>query len=99
MPRVVRVARACGMLEGEFARLRLSENDGARGTQAGDAFGIDARTMAAIDRRVVLRRHVGRVDDVLDADRNAVKWPERPPHAVALPCLVDRVIRIQERPR
>ena len=50
----------------------------------------------------VLRRHVGGVEDVLDADRHAVQRANRFSFETKLiqsACLRERVIRIEERPR
>ena len=64
-----RVPRLYRRRIGELGRHRLSEDDGARGSDSGDAGRVASGAMAAIDGRAVLGRHVGGVDDVLDADR------------------------------
>ena len=61
----------------ELGRHRLSEDDSARGSGSGDASRVAPRAVAAIDGRAILGRHVGGVDDVLDADRDAVERAQR----------------------
>ena len=69
---VPRVLRARGMCGCEFGRHGLAEDDGTRIAQRLDGRRIAPGLPAAIERRAHLRRHVDRLDDVLDADRHAV---------------------------
>jgi hypothetical protein len=50
---------------------RLAEQDAARFAAQRDARRIGSRPMAGVDRRSVLGRHVGGVDDVLYRERHA----------------------------
>ena len=68
------------MHERELGGDRLAEDVAAGGDETLHASGVARRAVAREGRRAVLRRQVGRVDDVLDADRNpvqrscAVRW-------------------------
>ena len=63
---------------------------------------IVPRPAAGVDRRAVLGRHVGGVDDVLHPDREAVQQPERPAGgavAVERLRLLQDMVGIEIRPR
>ncbi len=70
---------ARGMGIGGFSRLKISklschslaENDPAGVSSHGDTRCVGGRAVALIDRRPVGRRHVGRVVDVFNSNRNA----------------------------
>ncbi len=75
---VVRVAGLVGPVDGELGGHGLAEDHGARGAQPADHRGVRARPPPGVQHGAVLGRHVVSVDDVLDADRQAVQRPERP---------------------
>jgi hypothetical protein len=101
MPGVVRVAGLARRVDRELGGDRLAEDHRTRGAQQAHDRGVGARPPPGMEHRAVLGRHVGGVDDVLDADRQAVQGPERP---AALALLVggarlpERVLRVEERP-
>ncbi len=66
----------------ELDGVGLAEDDGARRAQQRDATSVTRRLVPGIDRRVVAGRQVGRVDDVLDADRQTM---ERAPRRLLIP--------------
>jgi hypothetical protein len=57
----------------EFGRYRLPEDDGAGRTQLRDARGIRHRLVVRVNGRPVGRGHVDGIDDVFDADDDAVE--------------------------
>ena len=57
----------------ERRRHRLAEHVAAGALQPRDALGVARRAMARVDRRAHLRRLLGRRDDVLHADADAVQ--------------------------
>ena len=59
------------MAVGEFGCHRLSKQDRARRTRQRNRACVKRRATASINRRPVAARHVGRVEDVLDAERHA----------------------------
>ena len=67
------------------------------GADKGDGGRIPLRPVAAVDGGVVLGRHVGRVEDVLDADGNAVKRAARG-LAIERARLRERQLGVEERP-
>ena len=67
------VCGAAGKLGGHC----LAEDQRARRAQTADDRGIRARPASLVERRAVLGRLVGGIDDVLDGDRNARKQPAR----------------------
>ena len=69
----------------------------AGGADQRDAGGVGKGPVAAVDRRAVLGRHVDRVDDVLDPDRNPGQQA-RPPGPVGRARLGQRLLRIEPRP-
>ena len=80
---VMRVAGAARLAGGKFGGDGLSHDHGAGFAQRGDARGIALGTEACEQWRAVLGRHVGGLDDVLDADRHAVDLGQRPAFAPA----------------
>ena len=95
--RIVRMDGFPGMAVGEFGRHRLAEDDPAGGADQRDAGGIGKGPVAAVDRRAVLGRHVDRVDDVLDPDRNPGQQA-RSPGAVDRARLGQRLLRVEPHP-
>ena len=71
--RVERVAGLAGRVGRELGGHRLAEDDRAGRAQALDHRGIVVGRAAGVQHGAVLGRHVGGVDDVLDADRQAVQ--------------------------
>ncbi len=70
---VVRVRRRAGMSIGELGRHRLAEQDAAGRARQRSGAGVVSRPAADIDRRAIGRRHVGAVEDVLEAERHPVQ--------------------------
>ena len=68
---VVRVAGRAGMQVGEFGGDGLAEQHAAGLAGQRHAGGVALRPPALVDRRAPFGRHVGGVDDVLDAERHA----------------------------
>ncbi len=93
--RVARRGEAPG--GGELGRVGLAEDQRARRPQGRDRRRVRAGPVALEDRRVVLRRHVGRVDHVLHAHRDAVQRAA-PGLLVQLPCPADHGVRIDKGP-
>jgi len=75
----------------------FAEDDPAGSADQRDAGGIGKGPVAAIDRRAVLGRHVDRVDDVLDPDRNPGQ-EALPPVPVDCPRLGQRLLLIEPHP-
>ena len=102
--RVLRVVGVASLSRREVGAFRgdcLAENDRARGTQRLHHCRVVARGASLVQYRAVLGRHVGGVDDVLDADRNAVQGADRLARALALVCrarLLKRVLLVEECP-
>ena len=96
--RVVRVDGRRRLVGGELGRHGLAEDHRALLAQPGHAVRVAGRAPAGVDRRAVGGRHVGGVDDVLDADRQAVQRPARL-LVVALPRRRDRLVGVDVRPR
>ena len=71
--RVVRVDRRARRPGGELGRHELSERQHPMPAREGHGRRVDRRPVALVDRRAVGRRHVVRVEDVLDADRDPVQ--------------------------
>ncbi len=94
---VVRVGGDARRHAGELAGDGLAQHHRAGRAREPDAGGIGRRSMAAIDRRAHLGRLIGGVDDVLDADRDAV---QRSAHlgAVELARLAQRQLGIDAGP-
>ena len=72
---VVWVRRPGRMGMGEFSRFRFAENDSPGISKPLDAGRILAGLEPAVEIGVVLGRHVRGIDDVLDADRDALERP------------------------
>ena len=81
--RVERISRRSRASDRKFGCDRLPDDDGARLPQRRDARGVGLGTPALVDRRVHLRRHIGRRDDVFDRDGTAVNRGEGPAGFVA----------------
>ncbi len=76
---VVRIARRRRIEEGEFGRMRLAEDDRAGGLQRDHDFRIGRCRRRVLPRAAVAaRRQAFDVDDVLDADRDAVQRAAKP---------------------
>ena len=100
---VVRVARLAGREVGELGGHRLAEDHRAGGPQPSRPPPHRARGMRpACSDGAVLGRHVGGVDDVLDADRHAVQRPRSAGPArrrsSARSRLRQRVLAVEEGP-
>src|SRR5262249_58177106 len=61
----------------------LADDDRARLAQRRNARRVALRAPAGKEWRTILGRHVGSLDDVLDAERHAVDWRARPAVAPA----------------
>src|ERR1700676_3574574 len=71
---VVRVARGGKPAgAGEFGGVGLTQDQRTGGPQGADGRRVGIGPSAGIDRRVVLRGHVGRIEDVLYANRYTVQ--------------------------
>ena len=64
-----------GMAVGELGGDRLAQQDRAGGARQAHGAGVETRPAAGIDRRAVAGRHVGGIEDVLDAERHALQQP------------------------
>jgi hypothetical protein len=98
VPGIVRVASGPRHARGKLGSHGFPEDDAAGAAHQRDARGIGARPKAGVHPRVVLRRHVGGVDDVLHADRNTGEKPACPA-LVDSACLGKRRVGIEIRPR
>ena len=79
----------------------LADDDGARPAQRGDAGGVAGRPASLEDGAAVLGRHVGGVDDVLDADGDAMQRADAlacPARRVGRLRLLERALAVEERP-
>ncbi len=85
---IVRVHRRAGMPVGEFRGHGLAHDHAVGRARQRHAGCVGERHLAREDGRIVTRRHVVGVDDVLHADRHAADQPRR--------CLVRRA-RLGER--
>ncbi len=85
---IVRIHRRAGMPVGEFRGHGLAHDHAIGRARQRHAGGVGERHLAGEDGRIVARRHVVGVDDVLHADRHAADQPCR--------CLVRRA-RLGER--
>ena len=70
---VVRVPYADRHGAGEFRRLAFSEDHHASATHQANQGGIHCRLKVLVDRRAIACRHVEGIEDVLDADRDAMQ--------------------------
>ena len=73
MLEIMWVARLAGLLMRELGRHRLAENDAAGAAQHRHRRGIARRLMALVGGRAVFGRHICRVVDVLQSDREAAQ--------------------------
>src|SRR5690606_41406556 len=76
---------------------RLAEHDRAGALGRGYAVRIRRRPVSAIDRRAVFGHEAGRVDDVFDADRQAVQRPHDRT-IVQDACALERRVRVDGGP-
>ena len=90
---IVRIARRTRVEIGELRRHGLAEDDCAGRPQPHHGGGIAVRAPPGKQRRAAFGRIVGGIEDVLDADRNAVQRTDRQPIAATL---VERA-RLRER--
>ena len=97
VPRVVRIGGFARREIGELGRDGLAEGYAAGAPDHRHAGGIGTRPVALVDGRAVGGRHVGGVDDVLDADGHAVQRAARR-FAVARPRLGHRPVAIEIGP-
>ena len=67
------ISRLARGVDGELRGHRLPEHDGACLPQPADGLGVVRRLVAAVDRGPVCGGQVGRVDQILDADRKPVQ--------------------------
>ncbi len=95
--RIVRIARRAGVTVAEFGGHGLAEDKTAGLADHRGAGRIGHRNVAGIDRRVEAGRHARDVDDVLDADGNAMQRSGRLLR-IGFPCLRHRLVRIEMRP-
>ena len=65
------------MHEGELRSRRLPQHVAACGKDSVDELGVPGRPVPGKSGRAHLGRQVGRVEDVLHSDRNAVQWQLR----------------------
>src|SRR5260370_36456841 len=92
----MRVARAARLGGSKFCGDGLPDDDWAGLAQRGAARTIPFGAEAGEQRRAVFGRHVGGLDDVLDADRHAVDLRARPTRAPARGRLVGSCARTLE---
>src|SRR5689334_7428879 len=97
MCRVMRMHRLAWITVGEFGSHGLPENDPAGGSDQRDAGGIGKGPVTAVDRRAVLGRHVGSVDDILDPYRNPAQQAS-PTIPVDGTCLGQSLFRVEPDP-
>jgi hypothetical protein len=98
---VVRVARLARIEVRALGGDGLAHDHCAGGAQARNYRGIGARRAPLMQHRAVLGRHVGRVDDVLHAHRNATECAYRLAATAALVCrarLRERMLFVEELP-
>jgi hypothetical protein len=89
------------MIDGKLGGHGLAQDHRARRAQPLDHRGVPGRPPPGVEWCAVLGRHVARVDDVLDADRDAVQrplGPADPPRLVAAPGLGAGELGIEEGP-
>jgi hypothetical protein len=78
MGEIVRITGALWVIVGELRCYGLSQEHAASLPQKGHAGSVGFWSMFAVDWRIVFCRHVGGVDNVLDADGDAVQQAARP---------------------
>ena len=86
----MRIAGFTGMKVGQFGRYCLAHDDRTRSAEAVYDSGILARPPAGVSWRSVFGRHVGGVDNVLDADSESVQCANR---TASAPKIVNRPSR------
>ena len=74
---IVRIAGLAGAEQRHFGGHGLAHDHRAGLAQQRDRGAVAVRPAAGVQHGAVLGRHVGGVEDVLDADRNAVQRPHR----------------------
>ena len=72
MRRIVRILGLSGPLRRELRRHCLTQHKTARTADKRDTGRVAAGLVVLMDRRAVRRRHVSRIDDILNADWNPV---------------------------
>ena len=84
------IGGGAGLAGGELGGDGLADDDAACGFRPGDGGGVGAGLPVGPDGGAVLAGHVGGVEHVLDADRDALKqpWPD-------LTCGVPNLIRVE----
>ncbi len=75
--RIARIARRARVEIGELGRHRLADDHRARCAQPRDRRAVAHRLTALEQRRAAFGRIIGGIEDVLDADRNAVQRADR----------------------
>ena len=88
-------------IDRQFGGDRLAHDDGAGLSQKRDGRGIKGRGAARMQHCPILGRHVLGVEDILDADRDAVQRAQRGPTApvkVGIARLLQRILRIKMYP-
>src|SRR6476620_11029386 len=98
MREIERISGLPGERHGELGGDGLAHNHGAGVSEMRHASGVGAGPVSGVDGRSVLRRHVGRVDDVLYGDWNAVERTARF-LSVARAGVREHLLRIDVRPR
>ena len=68
-----RIARRRGIEGGEGGGPGLAEQDGAGAAQAADHGGVESSLAACVERRAILGGQSAGLEDILDAERNAVE--------------------------
>src|SRR5687767_1111294 len=81
----------------EFDCNRLPQQDAPRLATERNACSIRPRAEARVDWRAIFRGHVARIDDVLGVKRDAEQWSALA-GAITLPCLGNRLIRVNVLP-
>ena len=77
MHKVVRIARRSGMKGSELGCHRLAHHDRAGRPRLRRTHCIPGGTMTGVDRRPIARRHVARIDQIFDSDREPVEQAGR----------------------
>src|SRR4051794_4756794 len=72
------VASGGSIAHRELRRRCLTQDDGSSPTQSCHAGRVEGRYEITVERRTRMSRQSGRIDDVLDANRNAVQRSTQP---------------------
>ena len=72
---MMRIVGLAGMESGKFRGHRLAQHDATGGAQQRHHGSVGCRLLTGIDWRAVGGRHVDRIEQVLDPDRQAVQQP------------------------